>query len=743
MMEVDYGLPMNEARLDFGKEEPNRVRVMLPLPFDKPFDYVVLGKAPPQGTLLRVTFSGRQRLGIVWGDDFNDKKPLNINKLKPVDEIYWDQKLSKIHLQFISWVSNYTMSSLGSVLKMSMNVPKALGPQPTKTLYFRGGPDPKKLTSEREALLKVLTDKTLRSVKELAQISFVSEAVVRGLITSGTLIPIEYQTAIDYPKPDPNRPAPKLSKEQSIAASQIIKAVKTKAFEVLLLEGVTGSGKTEVYFEGLAETLKVEGAQILVLLPEIALTSQWLQRFRDRFGVDPIEWHSDLGEAERRRAWRAVTFGEARVVVGARSSLFLPFKNLKLIVVDEEHDGSFKQEEGVLYHARDMAVVKASLEKFPIILASATPSFESLENAKEGKYTYLTLKERHGIASLPEIEAIDLKANPLPIGKWISEPLRAEIEGALERGEQALLFLNRRGYAPLTLCKTCGKRIDCPNCTAWLVEHRYKLELMCHHCGYSVKLPKTCPECGAEDSLTACGPGVERLEEEISILFPLAKRLVMTSDTATSPRKTAMLVGMIQSGSVDIIIGTQIVTKGYHFPNLTLVGVVDADLGLNGSDLRAVERTYQQMAQVAGRAGREDKAGKVYLQTYMPDHPVTEALICGDKDSFIEQELSARKLQEMPPFGKLAALIISGPELRGVVAHTKKIANKLPHFEGLRIFGPAPAPMAKLKGLYRFRFLIISGKNIALQKVIRNWLGETKSIKGVKVKVDIDPVSFF
>ncbi|MGY8985658.1 MAG: primosomal protein N' [Sphingomonadales bacterium] len=734
---------MNERKLNLRDDGAKRVRVMLPLPLNKPFDYLVFGVLPPIGTFVSVTFSGRQRLGVVWNGDPVDQKEVPFDKLKPVDEVFLGECLTGNHLKFIDWVSHYVMFPIGSVLKMSMNVPKALGQQPTKILYFRDGPDPKCLTPEREVLLEALMDKKPRSVKEIAQLAFVSEGVVRGLIKVGTLTPIECQMAKEYPKPDYNQQAPKLSEEQLYAANQIKEAIRLEGFLALLLEGVTGSGKTEVYFEGLVETLKQEDSQILVLLPEIALTSQWLQRFRERFGTDPVEWHSDLGGAERRRAWRAIASGDARVVVGARSSLFLPFKNLKLIVVDEEHDGSFKQEEGVLYHARDMAVVKASLEGFPIILASATPSFESLENVKEGKYKHLTLKERHGIAILPEIEAIDLRANPLPTGKWISERLRQEIEAALGRDEQALLFLNRRGYAPLTLCRTCGERINCSNCSAWLVEHRYKAELMCHHCGFSMKLPKICPECGSEDSLMACGPGVERLEEEVAGLFPEAKRLIMTSDTVTSPLKTSILIEMIQSGSVDIIIGTQIVTKGYHFPKLTTVGVVDADLGLNGSDLRAVERTYQQMVQVAGRAGRENKLGRVFLQTYMPEHPVTQALIEGDNEGFIEREMAARKLQGMPPYGKLGALIITGPDLKNVIGFAKKLAIIVPNFQGLQILGPAPAPMAKLKGLYRFRFLIISDKKVALQTVIRNWLEGSRPIKGVEIKIDIDPISFF
>ncbi|HXV74268.1 MAG TPA: primosomal protein N', partial [Sphingomonadales bacterium] len=496
------------------------------------------------------------------------------------------------------------------------------------------------------------------------------------------------------------------------------------------------------YFEAIAKALTKDNAQVLVLLPEIALTTQWLDRFEARFGARPTEWHSDLGQAERRRAWRSVIAGEARIVVGARSALFLPFRHLGLIVVDEEHDPSFKQEEGVPYQARDMAVVRAQLADCPVILSSATLSYETLFNIDRGRYGKVTLEKRFGGAELPEVSGIDMREEKLPAERWLSGKLVETLKQTLGRGEQAMLFLNRRGYAPLTLCRTCGTRIECPDCTAWLVEHRLKRRLMCHHCGHSIAKPEHCPECGDTESLAVCGPGVERLEEEVAKLFPSAKRLVMTSDTMTSPAKAAEMVARIASGRTDIIIGTQVITKGYHFPKLTLVGVIDADLGLKGGDLRAAERTFQQMEQVSGRAGREELKGHVYLQTYMPENPVMAALLSGEKPRFIKEDMGQRNLYGMPPYGRLAAVILSGSKPHPVEDFAHQLARRFPKAEGVQLFGPAQAYLARLKAQYRYRLLIKAGRNVALQKVIRSWMKDVKIPASVKVKIDIDPYSF-
>jgi primosomal protein N' (replication factor Y) len=717
-----------------------RIQVLLPQALPTVLDYSAEGFDVAEGQFVTVPLGNKVRFGVVWS--VSERGNLPTKKLKSILSVLDVPPLSAEHRDFISLVAKYTLSLEGNILKMSMPVVAALLPPPVQTLYYYGGTPPAKITTDREALLGRLIDQIPRSVVDLALLGQVGEGVVRGLIKCGTLLPISIARDKPYEMPKCHGNAPNLLVEQAKAATHIIEAKKSGKFNPILLDGVTGAGKTEVYFEAIIDILENSDQQVLVLLPEIALTSQWLERFEERFGCAPVLWHSDVGTAERRRAWRAVADGGARLVVGARSSLFLPFKNLGLIIVDEEHDPSYKQEEGVIYNARDMAVLRAKGLDIPIVLASATPSFETLFNANEHKYSHVELKERHGTAGLPDIETIDLRAQPPPSGRFISPPLENAINQALERGEQVMLFLNRRGYAPLTLCRHCGDRVNCPNCSAWLVEHRYRNSLECHHCGHTVAKPNKCPTCGQEDSLAACGPGVERIEEEVQALFPTAKHLVMTSDTVTTPSVGVDFVRQIQSGSVDIIIGTQIISKGYHFPKLTVVGVVDADLGLKGADLRAAERTFSQLAQVAGRAGREEKQGRVLLQTYMPDHPVAIALRDGDVAAFRSLEFKAREQAHMPPYGRMAAIILSGANEREVLKVARELSLLAPRYENVTVLGPAPAPLARLRGQFRYRFLLMTPKELFPQKLIRSWLSGLKKNSKVRVKVDIDPQSF-
>ncbi len=510
---------------------------------------------------------------------------------------------------------------------------------------------------------------------------------------------------------------------------------------VTLLDGVTGSGKTEVYFEAVAAALRA-GKQALVLLPEIALTGQWLERFEQRFGARPAEWHSDLSSVERRTAWRAIANGQARVVVGARSALFLPYPDLGLIVVDEEQEQAYKQEDGVSYQARDMAVLRGHLANIPVILVSATPSLETLQNVSAGRYATLHLPDRHAGAALPKVAAIDLRRDRPARQRWLSPALVSALELTLGAGEQALLFLNRRGYAPLTLCRACGHRLNCPNCTAWLVEHRLTGRLQCHHCGYQARLPETCSQCGAAGSFAACGPGVERLAEEAAALFPAARMATLTSDTLGGPRAVSEMIDRIARHEVDLLIGTQIVAKGHHFPMLTLVGVVDADLGLAGGDLRAAERTYQLLHQVAGRAGRAERPGQVLLQTYDPDHPVMRAMVSSDRDGLIAYELAERRTHAMPPFGRLAALILSSHDQDRLDQIARALARVAPSGPGISVLGPAPAPMAMLRGRHRRRFLLKCRRDIAPQPLIRDWLAKVKLPGTVRLQIDIDPYSF-
>lgn len=745
---------MNQQSLSLGTSDTSaatqdgvRVKVLLPVPLAGPLDYRLAdGMAvPAPGALVRVPLSGRSVVGVVWdGKTCEGGKKYAYTKLKAVELVLDVPPFADDLRRFVDWVSAYTLSPQGAVLRMCLSSPAALGDIPVKRHYILAEqpPDGLRITSARTAVLNLVEGGVPRTAAEIAKLAGTSDAVVRGLAKAGALEVCDLSVDRPFAQPDIAEKGPELSDEQSVAASAIRNKVWEGGFAPFLLDGVTGSGKTEVYFEGLAEALSAADTQVLVLVPEIALTSQWLDRFEIRFGVEPVVWHSEIGQAARRRAWRAIASGEARVVVGARSALFLPFRNLAFITVDEEHDQSFKQEEGVMYHARDMAIVRAKLAECPIVLASATPSLETIVNADQGRFETLVMRQRHGGALLPAMHGIDMRTNAPEAGSWLSPVLIGEIEKTLANGEQIMLFLNRRGYAPLTLCRTCGHRIECPSCSAWLVEHRFRRELQCHHCGHVAPVPEACPECDTEDALVACGPGVERMFEEVRTRFPDARTSVMTSDTMTTTSETARVVGEIASGGLDIIIGTQIVTKGYHFPGLTLVGVVDADLGLRGGDLRAGERTYQQLVQTAGRAGRADKPGRVYLQSYEPEHPVVQALLTGDSAAFLAAEKAARASYSMPPFGKLAAIILSGPDMADVQQQGNLLARAAPAAKGIHIIGPAPAPMARVRGLHRYRMLLHAPKDAKIQPMIREWVNGTRKIGGVKIKVDIDPYSF-
>lgn len=724
----------------------HRIQILLPLPLTGPFDYLVENDLVlHEGDFVTVPLGGRNIQGVVW----HMEPPLShvaVEKLKPVIARLDLPPLPDSLMKFIDWVARYTLSPQGAVLKMALSVPRSFE-KAKKTVLYRLSTDvPEKLTAARKAVVSVAVADMPLSVRDWGELAAVGEGVVRGMIKAGQLCAVEVMGDAPFAEADKDMAGPSLSGEQHQAADHLCETVKKNAYQAVLLEGITGSGKTEVYFEAIAEALETPCAQILVLVPEIALTAQWLERFEARFGVEPIIWHSELTPAQRRRAWWAVIANEKHncttVVVGARSALFLPFQKLKLIVVDEEHSPTFKQEDGVMYQGRDMAVVRAFQADCPVVLASATPSLETLINAQSEKYDWLYLGQRHGPATLPDMHAIDLRQHSLKSGTWLSDPLREALKENLQRGEQSLLYLNRRGYAPLTLCRTCGHRMECPHCSAWLVEHKQKERLLCHHCGYGCRTPNICPECEKEDCLVACGPGVERVAEEAAELFPDARIMVLASDDMTTPGKMREMIQSIERHEVDLIIGTQIVTKGYHFPMLTLVGVVDADLGLAGGDPRAAERTWQQLEQVAGRAGRAEHPGKVLFQTYMPDHPVLSALISGDKDAFLEQEAEGREAQNLPPFGKLAAVIVSGTDFNAVAKSARRLAHKAPNNDSIQTLGPVPAAMAYLRGKHRFRLLVKADKKINLQGIMHQWLSAVDLERGVQVQVDIDPYSF-
>jgi len=705
---------------------------------------VPAGLSLSPGDFVAVPFGPRRAIGVVWGEAAGD---VNEAKLKDISGKLDCPPLPEVSRLFIDWVARYTVSAPGAVLKMAMSVPDALMPPKPVTAYaLNPSPDDFKMTPARQRVLAVLTGGPPRPAAELAREAGVGPGVVKGLAKAGGLVPVTMtpDAASLGREPDWETPGPDLSRDQKDAAGILEDATETSGFSVTLLDGVPGSGKTEVYFQAVAIALK-QGGQVLVLLPEIALSAQWLERFEARFGVVPAQWHSDLTQVQRRTTWRDLAEGKVRILVGARSALLLPYPDLGLVVVDEEHETSFKQEDGVIYNARDMAIVRAHLGGVPIVLASATPSLETVVNVGSGKYGRLHLPERHAGASMPDVSLIDMRTDRLPAGRWLSPKLIEAIHQKLNDGQQAMLFLNRRGYAPLTLCRTCGHRMQCSRCTAWLVEHRERdaPRLLCHHCGFGSRVPKACPECEDKASFVACGPGVERLAEEAAETFPDARRLIAASDTVQSPAEAAELVKKIETHQVDLIIGTQIVAKGYHFPLLTLVGVVDADLGLAGGDLRAAERTYQLLYQVAGRAGRAEQAGRVELQTYMPDHPVMQALASGERDQFIKVEQDARRLAGMPPFGRLAALIVSGRDESAVDRAARELGSRAPIGENIRVLGPAPAPLAMLRGRHRQRLLLQTARDINVQSLIGIWLASTTVPRNIRVQVDVDPYSFF
>ncbi len=715
-----------------------RVPVLLTYPFPGPFDYAV----PPEsdvvpGDIVLVPLGKRQEVGVVWDAPAGPSVPSA--RLKPISARLAAPAMTAPLRNFIDWLAGYTLAPPGTVLAMALRT-NALAAQ-TPTAGWRAGTLGAKLrlTPQRKRVLDVLADRVMPGA-ELARLADVGGSVIRGMADSGLLEAAAVPTAPPFGRPQTDRAA-QLSPPQQQVATDLRQAVAAAAFSVTLLDGVTGSGKTEVYLEAVAECVAA-GRQALILLPEIALSAQFLDRFERRFGVPPAVWHSDLSSRTRQITWRAVAAGEAYVVVGARSALFLPFPDLGLVIVDEEHETAFKQEDGVVYHARDMAVVRARFCNAPAILVSATPSLETLANVEAGRYRHLQLASRHGGASMPAIAASDLREHPPPRGKFLSPVLVEAIHACFARGEQAMLFLNRRGYAPLTLCRACGHRLACPNCTAWRVAHRARLEPACHHCGHTEPTPPHCPVCKAEGSMAPIGPGVERITEEAAELFPDARRLVMASDTMPGPHAAADAARAIEAREVDLLIGTQIVAKGWHFPHLTLVGVVDADLGLAGGDLRASERTVQLLHQVSGRAGRAEAPGQVLLQTFAPAHPVMQALVSGDLREFYAREAEARRPGNWPPYGRLAALIVSADTAAAADRCAHDLGNTAPAGDGILVLGPTPAPLAILRGRHRRRLLLKTRRDIAVQPLLQAWLAQVKAQNGTRIDIDVDPVSF-
>lgn len=717
-------------------------RILFPLPLPEPFDYAVPeGLDVVEGSYVKAPLGKTERIGVVL-----EILPDDVAKdrdLKSVISVFPVAPMTRATRKFIQWGARYTVSHPGHMLAMSLRARGGLQPSPTETRYSLTGETPPRLTDARRKLLESAAAMGPATASRLAEAAGVSAGVAKGLVKAGALR--AEQTKIDLPfdTPVPGQGDVTLTSEQAEASADLRAAVATGAFETFLLDGVTGSGKTEVYFEAIDAALKKDpDAQVLVLLPEIALTQAILRRFTDRFSATPARWHSGLSERERRRTWREVANGHARIVLGARSALFLPFQSLKLIVIDEEHDTSFKQEDGVRYHARDLGVVRAKLEDAVIVLASATPALETVVNAEQGRFQRLKLAARPGAARLPEIDLVDMRTAPPGKGLWLSPVLVGEMQQTLEAGEQTLLFLNRRGYAPLVICKSCGQRLKSPGTENWLVEHRYSRRLVCHLTGFSMTKPTHCPECGAEDSLMGVGPGVERVAEEVRTLLPEARIEIFSSDTAQSGDDIRGMVQRMTDGEIDVLIGTQIVAKGHNFPNLTLVGVVDADSGMKGGDLRAGERTFQLLSQVAGRAGRAERPGRALIQTYAPENPAMIALEHQDRDGFLQIERDVRAELGLPPFGRLAAIIMSAPSEAMVGEEARRVVAAAPNGEGIEVYGPAPAPISVIRGRHRRRFLIKSPRSVDLSAYMSAWISEVKLPSSVRLSVDIDPYSF-
>jgi primosomal protein N' (replication factor Y) (superfamily II helicase) len=712
--------------------------VLIPLALDTAYSYAVPdGLALEEGDVVQVPLANREVAGVVWG--LRDGQGGNLKKVTGVIEA---PNLSPRMRKFLDWIAWYTLAPKGSALAMGLKIPDPDRQEVARVGVRLAGALPKRMTPARQKVVEIAQDGIVRLKSELAHAAGVSSGVVDGLIDEGTLETVALLAEPVAEMPDPAFGHTALSDGQREAADELVAAMGEEHPPVILLEGVTGSGKTEVYFEAVAEAVRA-GRQALILMPEIALTAQFLDRFAARFGVKPATWHSGVTGRRRERLYAAIAAGEVKVVAGARSALFLPYADLGLVIVDEEHETAYKQDDGVHYHARDMAVVRGKIENAPVVLASATPSIESRVNVERGRYRHVRLPERFGGRSMPQIRAVDLRREAIPKGRWLSPALVTAVEDTVARGEQALLFLNRRGYAPLTLCRACAHRYECPNCSSWLVEHRFRRSLVCHHCGHVERTPHACVECGSVDSLVPCGPGVERIAEEAAELFPDKRCIVLSSDFPGGTERLRTELAAIAAGEFDIVIGTQLVAKGHNFPLMTLVGVLDADIGLTSGDPRAAERTFQMLQQVTGRAGRGEKPGRALVQTWQPDHPVIAALISGDAERFYEEETRVREMAGLPPFGRLASLIVSAAEREAAEAHARAMALVAEPPPGVTVLGPAEAPLALIRGRYRFRLLVKTEREVDLQAYLRGWMARSPKIRGnTRVSIDVDPQSF-
>ncbi|WP_126976954.1 primosomal protein N' [Frigidibacter oleivorans] len=723
--------------------EGARVAVLTCEPIGRPLDYLAPPGGCAAGAYVAVPLGPRLVMGVVWGPG---EGGFDAAKLRVVNRVLDAPPMRAELRAFLIRAADYTLTPPPAMLRLATRAPGLGDPPGTRRVHRLTGRLPERMTEERRRVVAAMQEfgGAALTLSEVAAAAGVTTGVIKGLVKTGAIAEEEAPRDLPFPRLDPTLPGKPLAPDQALGAARLRAGVAGGAYGTTLLKGVTGSGKTEVYLEAVAECL-ARGRQALVLLPEIALTAEFLARVEDRFGARPAEWHSGITQTERRRAWRMLAEGGAQLVVGARSALFLPFRDLGLVVVDEEHDTSYKQEDGVLYNARDMAVLRASFCGAQVVLASATPSLETWVNAQAGKYARIDLTARFGAATLPEMRAIDMRAEPMQPNQWISPALALAVAARLQAGEQSLLFLNRRGYAPVTICRACGHQIGCDQCDARMVEHRFLKRLVCHQCGETKPMPAACPSCGAEGKLAPVGPGVERLAEEVAAKFPDARLAVLSSDLFGSARALKAAIEDIAAGGADIVIGTQLVAKGHNFPLLTLVGVIDADLGLQGSDLRAAERTFQLMRQVAGRAGRAERPGMALLQTFQPEHPVIRAILGGDEEAFWAAEAAERRAAAVPPFGRMAGIILSSPDVQAVFDFGTALARRRGPLDriGAQVWGPAPAPIARIRGRHRVRLLVKADRAAPLQAALADWVAQLKPPANLRLAIDIDPQSFF
>ncbi len=724
------------------------VKVLIPNAVNTGYDYRLTGRAQ-LGTFVRVSVMNRPYIGVVFGIG---NSGLATEKIKNVSEIL-DAQMPVTDLQWIERMAKWTMMPAGAVLRLIINVPDAFSPPRMEQLYRFDFDAPGRMTAARQSVADAFAsnDNDPMAVADIQNIAHVSSSVVRTMITKQILLPAQVREKNNrnfvYSYSDTGTVI--LNEQQRAAADVIGQSIASGGFCVHLLDGITGSGKTQVYFDA-AWRAYSNGASVLLMMPEIALTAQFMDRFARRFGAPPVVWHSNLTAARRREIWRGVLSGEIKMVVGTRSALFLPWQNLGLIVVDEEHDTSYKQEDMGNYHARDMAILRAHIAGFPVVLASATPSAETMENVANGKYKHLRLTSRFGGAALPTIETIDMRQNrpaeyqtspdsdAMP--GFLSAPLCDAINSTIHNGQQVMLFINRRGFAPIVQCKKCGWVAQCPDCSVSMAYHKRAGHMLCHMCGRTAPMPNVCPDCGGAVSMR--GAGLEKIQEEVTIKFPGVRTALVSSDTIASRQALERLVRKMETGEIDVVIGTQILAKGHHFPNLTLVGVVDADMGLFGTDFRAGEHTFQQLFQVAGRAGRGDIPGRVLMQTYQPDHPVLTAICAGDRDTFMSMDMAARRAAKMPPYGGLIALVIEGQKESILKQYCCALADVAPVVHGAKIMGPIAAQVYQIRNWYRMRFLISGDARANLQSVVERWLARVRVPANVRVKIDVGPQNF-